>query len=146
MEFQSELENAPHDRTGHQSPCPTLTSFHLFSYIDFRRKAMQVPSYLYTAQWSQRLKSELFHIWDFSRPTPSKLLIAVSSSQVMAPLLLLFYLLCSALSSRSLICLHPQALRTEQLWRSSGIPPTHCHLQQPSVSASSFSWQLSTAR
>lgn len=53
MEFQSKLENGPHDRTGNESPCPTLTSFRLFSYIDFGGKAMQVPSYLYTAQWSK---------------------------------------------------------------------------------------------
>lgn len=53
LEFQSKLENAPHDRTGHQSPYPTLTSFPLFSYIDFGGQAMQIPSYLYTAQWSK---------------------------------------------------------------------------------------------
>lgn len=50
MEFESKLENVPCDRTGHQSPHSTLTSFPLFSHTNFRGKSMpcSVPCTLHS--------------------------------------------------------------------------------------------------
>lgn len=96
------LENAPCDKAGHQSPHPTFASFPLFSYVDFRGKAVQMPSYLYTAQWPEDLNQNC----STDKIFPDQpLLVAISSSQVMAPRFCSSP--CSPLSSKSLIHLRP---------------------------------------